>query len=63
MRFTDSPYETMMKQIPSGKRAAETPPALPPGHPCKGCSYGKSGPCMGVCYRELTRKGGKKCSL
>ena len=62
--FTDSPYERMMTQKPETVREALTPPALPPGHPCYGCSYGKNGPCLGICYRELFKKrSDKKRSL
>ncbi len=55
IRFTDSPYEQMMQQIPAG-REAQKPPALPPGHPCHGCPYR---PCLGICYRKLL-KGSEK---
>ena len=36
-RFTDSPYERMMTQVPTERREVHGPPALPPGHPCHGC--------------------------
>lgn len=63
-RFTDSPYESMMQQKPYSRRAADVPPSFPPGHPCHNCSYGKNGPCLGICYRELLqKKEGKKCGL
>lgn len=52
MRFTNSPYEEIMKQIP--KRQQETPPPVfPPEHPCHECPYCKGGPCLGICYRKL----------
>ena len=54
-RFTDSPYEKMMQQVPTETREAHGPPALPPGHPCHGCPYGRNTPCLGVCYRELMK--------
>lgn len=38
-RFTDSPYERMMVQIPTETREAHGPPAFPPGHPCHGCLW------------------------
>lgn len=58
MRFTDSPYEKIMTQIPMGKRAADfSPPSFPPGHPCHGCPYGKGAPCIGVCLRKLMKRG------
>ena len=63
-RFTDSPYEKMMQQKPTTGRAASRPPSFPPGHPCRHCPYGKNGPCVGICYRELLqKKEGKKCAL
>ena len=56
-RFTDSPYERLMTQIPNERRAAENPPpAFPPGHPCRGCPYGRNTPCLGVCFRKLIRR-------
>ena len=56
-RFTDSPCERLMTQIPNERRAAENPPpAFPPGHPCRGCPYGRNTPCLGVCYRKLIRR-------
>lgn len=54
--FTDSPYERMMVQIPTETREAHGPPALPTGHPCHGCPYGRDTPCLGVCYRDLLRR-------
>ncbi len=55
MRFTDSPYEKMMEQVPAGRETVSRPPARPPGHPCHGCPYGRDAPCIGVCYRELMK--------
>lgn len=54
-RFTDSPYERLMTQVPPGR---ETPrfPARPPGHPCHGCPYGRDAPCVGICYKKLMEK-------
>ncbi len=52
IRFTDSPYEKMMQEIPAGRETAQGPPALPFGHPCYGCPYQ---PCFGTCYRELMK--------
>ena len=56
MRFTDSPYERMMTQVPTERREVHGPPALPPTHPCHGCPYRRDAPCLGVCYRDLLRK-------
>ena len=36
MRFTDSPYERMMTQVPTETREAHGPPVRPPDHPCYG---------------------------
>lgn len=55
-RFTDSPYEVFMTQVPTGRRSAPLPPSWPPGHPCAGCPYGKGAPCIGVCWRKLMQK-------
>lgn len=58
-RFTDSPYERMMTQLPGAGRHTETgpPPASPEqaadGHPCAGCPYGRGTPCIGFCMKEL----------
>ena len=54
-RFTDSPYEVFMTQVPTGRRGAP-PPSRPPGHPCAECPYDKGAPCIGVCLRKLVRK-------
>ena len=55
MRFTDSPYERMMTQVPHGIREALGPPDRPPDHPCYGCPYGQNAPCLGICYRKLIK--------
>lgn len=59
-RFTNSPYEKMMQEVPTEQREIHGPPAvlshLPPGHPCHGCPYGRDAPCLGVCYRDLLRR-------
>lgn len=52
-RFTDSSYERMMQQIPTGREMAQGPPALSPEHPCYGCLYQ---PCLGICYRKLLKR-------
>ena len=55
MRFTDSPYERLMTQVPSVRREVHGPPAHPSGHLCHGCPYGRDSPCLGICYRKLTK--------
>ena len=59
IRFTDSPYERMMTQVPTETREAHGPPARPPGHPCYGCPYGRDAPCIGICYKKLLKGSGK----
>ena len=59
MRFTDSPYERMMTQVPTETREAHGPPVRPPGHPCYGCPYGRDAPCIGICYKKLLKGSGK----
>ena len=51
IRFTDSPYEYMMRQIPvSAKPSVPAPPSKP--HLCNGCKrYGEG--CIHPCYREV----------
>ena len=56
MRFTDSPYERLMTQVPAGRKGPPPPPVRPPSHPCEGCPYGKNALCIGVCLRELMRR-------
>lgn len=51
MNFTDSPFEQMMKQVPSYR-----PPAPKKPHPdtlCAACSFWRGQACVGVCYRAL----------
>lgn len=50
--FTNNPLERMMQQRPAGRRGP-VEPDLPPGHPCRGCSYSHGLPCVGLCYKEL----------
>ena len=55
MRFTDSPFEKMMKQKPRPQAPA---PAKPPrGSRCSGCPYWRGIGCVS-CYRELIPTGG-----
>ena len=52
MRFTDSPFEKMMKQKP---RPQAPSPAKPPrGSRCSGCPYWRGIGCVS-CYRELLK--------
>lgn len=55
MRFTDSPCEGLMTQVPTARREVHGPPARPPGHPCRGCPYGRDSPCLGTCCRKLLK--------
>lgn len=57
--FTDSPYERMMVQLPTGQEKAPASSARPPSHPCCGCPYGREAPCLGVCYKKLLKGSGK----
>ena len=59
MRFTNSPYEKIMQQVPRGRERLRASPVFPPGHPCHGCPYGKDAPCVGICYRNLMKGCGK----
>ena len=59
MRFTDSPYEWMMTQVPDERREPEPPAQFPKGHPCYGCSFGRGSPCMGICYQKLMKRSDK----
>ena len=52
MRFTDSPFETMMKQKP--RPQAPTPAKPPRGSRCSGCPYWRGIGCVS-CYRELLK--------
>lgn len=59
-KFTDSPYEVMMKQKPySGRPPEVEPPLFLSGDKCNGCPYGQAKPCMGICLKDL-QTGGKK---
>jgi len=59
MRFTDSSYELMMSQKPTGRQETGLPAQLPEDHPCYGCSFRRSSPCIGICYRKLMKRGDK----
>lgn len=52
-RFTNSPYEKIMTQVPRGRKETSCP-SLPENHECYGCgNYGS--PCVGFCHRELLK--------
>ena len=50
-RFTDSPYERMMTQKPSGGEKPHRK-SLPKDHPCYDCCFADQ-VCVGICHREL----------
>lgn len=52
--FTDSPYEYLMTQKPTGGRRENAPSPYPPGHECHGCPYGRDRPCLGACIKKLS---------
>lgn len=59
MRFTGSPYEKMMQEIPRPK--APAPMQAPKGTRCHGCPYWREIACVS-CYRALLkppRRGGR----
>lgn len=51
MRFTNSPFEKMMQEVPKPRRPIPKRP--PPGTRCVGCSFWNGTACVGICYREL----------
>lgn len=51
-RFTDSPFERMMTQKPSGGDHPRRATSLPKDHPCYGCSHAGQ-TCVGLCHREM----------
>ena len=59
MRFTNSPYEAMMKK--TGYIRPPAPAQAPEGSRCHGCPYWQGIACLS-CYRDLLnspRKGGR----
>lgn len=50
MRFTNSPYEKMMQEIPRYERPEPSKAAA--DSPCHGCPYWRGIACVS-CYREL----------
>ena len=55
MKFTNSPYETMMQQVPRYERPE--PVKAPEGSRCHGCPYWRGIGCV-ACYRELLKDAG-----
>ena len=55
MKFTNSPYETMMQQVPRYERPE--PVKAPEGSRCHGCPYWRGIGCV-ACYRELLKGAG-----
>ncbi len=53
MNFTNSPYETMMKEVPPAMKPSQLPKA-PKGSKCHGCPYWRGVGCMS-CYRDLLK--------
>ena len=54
--FTDSPYERMMTKRPERQRGNAPPPL---SHP----PYRRAAPCIGICIKELNRKGKENTNL
>ena len=67
MKFTNSPYETMMQQVPRYERPEPVkavpryerpePVKAPEGSRCHGCPYWRGIGCV-ACYRELLKGAG-----
>lgn len=55
MRFTDSPYEALMRRNRGPTPDSPRLEALPEGHPCRGCAFRTGGPCVGNCYKKLLK--------
>ena len=55
MKFTNSPYETIMQQVPRYERPE--PVKAPEGSRCHGCPYWRGIGCV-ACYRELLKGAG-----
>ena len=55
MKFANSPYETMMQQVPRYERPE--PAKAPEGSRCHGCPYWRGIGCV-ACYRELLKGAG-----
>ena len=52
-RFTDSPFEKMMTQKPTGRAEKPCPSSLPHDHPCYGCGNYDGSPCVGLCAKKM----------
>lgn len=53
--FTDSPFEKMMIQRPTGRRVTASPISYPPE--CKSCAYKGQAPCVGYCIKKIQEAG------
>ena len=56
MRFTDSPFEKMMQEVPRPRSDNTKKP--PQGSPCRNCSFWQGRACIGTCYRDLIQRKG-----
>lgn len=54
MKFTDSPFEELMQEIP--RYRPEPPQPAPRGTRCHGCPYWRGIRCVS-CYRDLLKGG------
>lgn len=54
MKFTNSPFERMMQEVPRATRPVMQ--KAPVGSICRSCSYWRGTACIGICYRELTSR-------
>ena len=52
--FTDSPFEKMTIQRPTGRR--EPTPLVPVSPACASCPYRGQAPCVGYCLKQLREK-------
>lgn len=52
--FTNSPYEKMMKQRPTGRR--ENAPPVRKSPACVSCPYTGQSPCVGYCLKQVQEK-------
>ena len=61
MNFTGSSIEYMMQQNRAAmEKRGSSRDALPPTHPCYGCSYAKERCCIGYCKKKHMSKGGEE---
>lgn len=58
MNFTGTATEYMMQSNRAGNvKRGQSENALPPEHPCFGCSYARNQSCIGYCIKKLMQKG------